>query len=209
MTPTMSDILNGISLVPVVAISRKEHAVPLAQAFLAAGINTIEVTLRTDCALAAIEAIAHAVPDISVGAGSVIEAEQMKVVTGAGADYAVSPGYTDELIDAACLPYLPGASTASEVLYLRDKGFRLQKFFPAQASGGLAALKAIHAPIPDVRFCPTGGLNAVTAAQYLEHAFVEAVGGSWFIDQQAIDQGSWDSVEASAARALATTQGKS
>jgi 2-dehydro-3-deoxyphosphogluconate aldolase/(4S)-4-hydroxy-2-oxoglutarate aldolase len=202
VTETIDQLLHGIHLVPVVTVQQVHQAVPLANALLEAGIRTLEVTLRTDAALESIEAIAGDVPDMLVGAGSVIDAPQMLSVANAGGRYAVSPGYTDALLEAACLPYLPGASTASDVLYLRERGYFLQKFFPAEAAGGLALLDAIHAPIPDVSFCPTGGLNAELAAAYLQMPYVKAVGGSWFIPRSSLESGDFTAITKAAGGAL-------
>jgi 2-dehydro-3-deoxyphosphogluconate aldolase/(4S)-4-hydroxy-2-oxoglutarate aldolase len=202
MTGTIAQLLHGTHLVPVITVPHVHQAVPLANALLAAGIQTLEVTLRTDAALEAIEAIAHGVPEMLVGAGSVIDPQQMQSVANAGGRYAVSPGYTEALLAAACLPYLPGASTAAEVLSLRERGYFLQKFFPAEAAGGLTYLDAIHAPIPDVGFCPTGGLNAELAAAYLQRPYVKAVGGSWFIPKSALESGGFAAITRAASGAL-------
>lgn len=207
MTQTVDQLLHGIRLVPVVTVPNVEQAVPLANALLEAGIRTLEVTLRTDAALEAIEAIARDVPEMLVGAGSVIDPPQMRSVADAGGRYAVSPGYTDALLAAACLPYLPGASTASEVLYLRERGYFLQKFFPAEAAGGLTFLDAIHAPIPDVGFCPTGGLSAELAAAYLQRPYIKAVGGSWFIPKPALEGGDFAAITKAASAALKALTG--
>ena len=202
MTQTIDQLLSGIQLIPVTVIDDEHLAVPLANALRDAGIRTIEVTLRTQSALSAIERIAALVPDIVVGAGSVIETQQAYAAADAGAQYIVSPGHTNELLDTTVLPYLPGATTASEVMHLRSRGYLFQKFFPAEAMGGLDTLKAIHAPIPDVRFCPTGGINASLAPEYIAQDCVFAIGGSWFIDAQSLRIGDLTKVTSTAKSAL-------
>ncbi len=175
-------LLAGRRVVPVVVIGRTGDAVPLARTLLAAGLTAIEVTLRTEAGLAAIEHIARDVPGMLVGAGSVRRAAQVKDVKSAGATFAVSPGSSDALLDAVAdveLPFVPGAVTASEMLELLDRGYTLQKFFPAELSGGAAFLEAIAAPIPEVSFMPTGGIGPDNAQDYLALANVACVGGSW------------------------------
>ena len=194
MSSSVEELLSGIRLIPVVTINSVQHAEPLAEALLSAGIGTIEVTLRTDAALNAIEAIAKHVPEIILGVGSVTKPQQTSSAADAGAQYAVSPGHTNELLTNNALPFLPGASTASEVMSLRERGYFYQTFFPAEPSGGLAMLKAIHAPIPDVKFCPTGGINASNASIYISEPFISAVGGSWFIDTNAVERGDFTTV---------------
>jgi 2-dehydro-3-deoxyphosphogluconate aldolase/(4S)-4-hydroxy-2-oxoglutarate aldolase len=169
-------------VVPVVVVDRVDHAVPLARTLLAAGLTAIEVTLRTDAGLAAIERIAKDVPGMLVGAGSVRSAAQVTDVKSAGAMFAVSPGSSDALLDAVAhveLPFVPGAVTASEILKLLDLGYTLQKFFPAELSGGVAFLEAIAAPIPEASFMPTGGVGPGNAQDYLSLANVACIGGSW------------------------------
>jgi 2-dehydro-3-deoxyphosphogluconate aldolase/(4S)-4-hydroxy-2-oxoglutarate aldolase len=175
-------LLAGQHVVPVVVIDCAGDAVPLARTLLAAGLTAIEVTLRTEAGLAAIERIAKEVPGMLVGAGSVRRATQIKDVTSAGAMFAVSPGSSDALLDAVAnveLPFVPGAVTASEILNLLDRGYTLQKFFPAELSGGAAFLEAIAAPIPEVSFMPTGGIGPDNAKDYLALSNVACVGGSW------------------------------
>ena len=198
MTRSAEALLSNTRLIPVAVIKQETHAVPLAETLLEAGISTIEVTLRTPVALKAIEQIAQRVPELIVGAGSAIEKQHLTSAANAGAQYAVSPGYTDELLSANVLPYLPGASTAAEVMYLRERGFFFQKFFPAEAMGGLATLQAIHAPLSDVKFCPTGGITAALAPAYLAQDYVAAIGGSWFLPAEALDKGDFVSISAAA-----------
>ena len=174
----------GIKLVPVVTLERHENAVDLALCLRDAGIRAIEVTLRTEAALKAIELIADAVPDISVGAGSVRATEQITAIRERGAKFAVSPGHSQSLfsqVKAVGMPFVPGAATASEILSLRESGYTLMKFFPAELLGGTKMLKALSAPLPEVRFFPTGGINADLIKDYLKLGCVSCVGGSWFI----------------------------
>jgi 2-dehydro-3-deoxyphosphogluconate aldolase/(4S)-4-hydroxy-2-oxoglutarate aldolase len=177
-----ADTLARQRVVPVVVIDDADDAVPLAKALTTAGLNAIEVTLRTAAGLAAIERIASEVPGMLVGAGSVRRAAQIAEVKSAGAAFAVSPGSSDALLEAAAdaeLPFVPGAVTASEVLKLLDLGYTLQKFFPAELSGGAAFLRAIGSPIPEVSFMPTGGISTDNASDYLSLANVACIGGSW------------------------------
>ena len=175
-------LLAGQRVVPVVVVDDAADAVPLAKTLLAAGLTAIEMTLRTEAGLEAIERIATGVPGMLVGAGSVRRAAQIADVKSAGAVFAVSPGSSDSLLDAADdagLAFVPGAVTASEVLKLMDRGYTLQKFFPAELSGGAALLRAIGAPIPEVSFMPTGGISPDNAGDYLSLANVACIGGSW------------------------------
>lgn len=184
-----SELLSGIRVVPVVVIDDSDNAVPLAECLVEAGLTTIEVTLRTDTALDSIERIASNVPGIVVGAGSLRSAEHITDVKNAGAQFAVAPGATDNLIGAArdaLLPLIPGAVTASEMMRLFEQGYRLQKFFPAELAGGIPYLKAVGAPLPEVRFVPTGGVSAELAVDYLALDNVTTVGGSWIAPRSMI-----------------------
>lgn len=177
-----ADLLAAQRVVPVVVIDDAKDAVPLAETLLASGLDAIEVTLRTDAGLDAIERIAKEVPGMLVGAGSVRRAAQLAEVKSAGAVFAVSPGSSDALLEAAAdteLPFVPGAVTASEMLKLLDLGYTLQKFFPAELAGGAAFLKAVSAPIPEVSFMPTGGIGPDNARDYLALPNVACIGGSW------------------------------
>ena len=177
-----SDLLAGIRVVPVVVIDEVDTARPLAETFLEAGIKAIEVTLRTELGLRAIESIATHVPEMIVGAGSVRRVEQLNDVSAAGAQFGVSPGSTPSLLDrarAVNLPFIPGAATASEMLGLLEQGVCLQKFFPAELAGGAAYLRAVGAPMPEVRFMPTGGVTPDNASEYLSLENVSCIGGSW------------------------------
>ena len=197
-----SSLFTEVRLVPVVTLVEPIHAVPLARTLLSAGIKAIEVTLRTAGALSAIESIAREVPDILLGAGSVRHAGQFQQIKDAGCAFAVSPGSTESLLDAANMPYLPGAATASEVLHLLERNYQLIKFFPAEVNGGITALKAISQPVPEVRFCPTGGINATLAPQYLQLEAVSCVGGSWFISADQLNAGNFVAIKASAEAAV-------
>ncbi|MEE4164078.1 MAG: bifunctional 4-hydroxy-2-oxoglutarate aldolase/2-dehydro-3-deoxy-phosphogluconate aldolase [Woeseiaceae bacterium] len=179
-------LLSGVRVVPVVAIDELDTARPLAEAFVEAGIGAIEVTLRTRIALQAIEAIARDVPDLIVGAGSLRTTAQVNDVSRAGARFGVSPGSTTALVASARdagLPFIPGAATASEMLALLEEGITLQKFFPAELAGGVPYLKAVGAPLPELRFMPTGGLTPLNAADYLALDNVSCIGGSWLAPQ--------------------------
>jgi len=202
--------LQGVRLVPVVSIADVDHAVPLARAFLAAGIPAIEVTLRTEAAMDAIAAIARHVPDIIVGAGSIRRPEHLRAVQERGARFGVCPGSSPTLLDAAAaasFPFVPGAATASEMIALLERGYSLQKFFPAERLGGLATIKALSAPLPEVLFFPTGGIDASLARDYLAFDRVQCIGGSWFVSNAAVSQGDFDAVEAAARAAMQVIDG--
>ena len=191
-------------VIPVLTIDRVEAAVPLAQALVRGGLPVLEVTLRTEAALQALELIAREVPDAVVGAGTVLDAKQVEQVQRAGARFGVSPGCTTELaaaVSAARLPFLPGIQTISEAMRLADLGFSLLKFFPADTAGGIGWLKAASAPLGGLRFCPTGGIAAETAPAYLALANVACVGGSWVAPKDAVAKDDWDRVERLAAAA--------
>ena len=181
-------------VIPVIVIERLEQAVPLARALLAGGVKVLEVTLRTPVALAAIEAIARAVPEALVGAGTLRCAADVIAARDAGCRFGVSPGYTRE-IGAACraagLPLLPGVATAGEVMAASADGHDFLKFFPAGAAGGVPMLKALAGPFPDIVFCPTGGISATSAADYLALPNVRVVGGSWLTPAEALRAGDW------------------
>jgi len=182
---------------PVIVIDQQQQAGALAQALLAGGITTAEITLRTPAALQAIEAMAKSCPDICVGAGTVLNAGQARDAANAGARFAVSPGATEALIDgcaAAGLPLLPGAATVSEMMVLAEKGFTEQKFFPASAGGGVQLLKSVSGPLPGLSFCPTGGITQSTASEWLSLDNVPCLGGSWIAPQQLIAQGDFSAV---------------
>lgn len=191
-------------VVPVIVIDDLAHAVPLARALVAGGLDVLEVTLRTPAALEAVRRIAEAVPEAVVGVGTVLARDQLDAAHAAGARFAVSPGATDRLLDALSghpVPLLPGAATVSEVMRLRERGYRHQKFFPAEASGGAKFLASIGAVIQDVRFCPTGGVTPGNAPDYLALGNVICVGGSWMIPRDAVRAGDWPAITALAAQA--------
>ncbi|WP_147194011.1 bifunctional 4-hydroxy-2-oxoglutarate aldolase/2-dehydro-3-deoxy-phosphogluconate aldolase [Pantoea sp. CCBC3-3-1] len=199
-------ILTSGPVVPVIVIERLEQAVPLARALVAGGVRVLEVTLRTDCAVEAIRAIAQEVPGAIVGAGTVINPEQLQQVTEAGAQFAISPGLTEALLKAATagsIPLIPGISTVSELMLGMDYGLREFKFFPAEANGGVKALKAIAGPFPRVRFCPTGGISPANYRDYLALDSVLCIGGSWLIPADALQSGDYDRITAAAREAVA------
>jgi 2-dehydro-3-deoxyphosphogluconate aldolase/(4S)-4-hydroxy-2-oxoglutarate aldolase len=179
---TGSDLLELSPVMPVVVIDDADDAVPTARALLAGGIGVIELTLRTPAALAAIERVATEVPDIVIGAGTVTSPDQAKQAADAGSKFLVTPGCTDAVLDACFetgLPFLPGASTVSEAMKLAERGLTALKFFPAEASGGVAYLKSIAGPLPGLKFCPTGGITVASAPTYLALPNVGCIGGSW------------------------------
>jgi 2-dehydro-3-deoxyphosphogluconate aldolase/(4S)-4-hydroxy-2-oxoglutarate aldolase len=191
-------------VVPVLTIERTADAVPLARALVKGGLPVLEITLRTAAAVEALKAIAAAVPDAVVGAGTVLEAAQVEQIKLAGARFAVSPGCTPALVAAtraAGLPFLPGVQTVAEAMVLAEQGFRVLKFFPADAAGGLSWLRAVGAPLAGLRFCPTGGIGADTAQAYLSLANVACVGGSWVAPRSAVAAQDWSQVERLAAAA--------
>ncbi len=192
-----SDLLSAFRVVPVVAIDDRAHAVPLAETLVEAGLSVIEITLRTPGALGAIEDVARRVPEILVGAGSIRQAGQVTDVANAGARFGVSPGTTDALLDAVAdcgLPFVPGAATPSEMIALCERGYTLQKFFPAEAAGGIALLKSVASPIPEARFVPTGGISYETAPDYLALGNVTAIGGSWITPARIIAAGDFERI---------------
>ncbi|MFJ7022734.1 bifunctional 4-hydroxy-2-oxoglutarate aldolase/2-dehydro-3-deoxy-phosphogluconate aldolase [Streptomyces sp. NPDC101117] len=200
----MTSVLDLAPVVPVVVVDDPSDAVPLARALVAGGLRSIEVTLRTPVALDAIRAVADAVPDAVVGAGTVLTPEQVTRSVEAGARFLVSPGWTDALLDAmraSGVPYLPGVSTASEVVALLERGVRELKFFPAEAAGGTAYLRSLYGPLPQVRFCPTGGIGPDSAPDYLALPNVACVGGSWMLPADAVAARDWGRVEALAREA--------
>ena len=196
-TPSESSLLSRVPVVPVVVVDDPAHAVPVARALVAGGLPVIELTLRTPVALDAIRAIASEVPEILVGAGTIVTPGQAKEALDAGAQFLVSPGSTPSLLGAMAdtgLPFLPGTATVSEVLAALEAGYTELKFFPAEASGGAAFLKSVAAPVPAARFCPTGGITAATAPSYLALPNVGCVGGSWLTPADALASGDWGRV---------------
>jgi 2-dehydro-3-deoxyphosphogluconate aldolase / (4S)-4-hydroxy-2-oxoglutarate aldolase len=194
MALTSMDIMTDAPVIPVIVLSDVAHAVPLARALVAGGIRMLEVTLRTPVALACIEAISREVPEAVAGAGTVRSAADAQAAAMAGARFAVSPGYT-HAVGKAChdlaLPLLPGVATGGEIMMAQEDGYNALKFFPAMQAGGLAMLSAWHGPFGDVKFCPTGGVNAENATQFLALPNVVCVGGSWLTPKDAVAQGDW------------------
>lgn len=200
------DIMRASPVMPVIVIDRVEDAVPLAQALVAGGIRVLEVTLRTAAALESIQAIAAAVPDAIVGVGTVTKPEQFAQVKAAGARFAVTPGLTDELAEAAKaagIPLLPGVMTPSEVIAALAHGFDAMKLFPAEQAGGLGMLKALGGPFANVLFCPTGGVTLESAPKFLALPNVACVGGSWLVPKDKVAAGEWHVVTQLAREAAA------
>ncbi|MFE2040447.1 bifunctional 4-hydroxy-2-oxoglutarate aldolase/2-dehydro-3-deoxy-phosphogluconate aldolase [Streptomyces sp. NPDC059477] len=192
-----SSVLDLAPVLPVVVVDDLSAAVPLARALVAGGLPAIEVTLRTPGALDAVRAIAAEVPRAVVGVGTVINPAQAEDAVAAGARFLVSPGWTDVLLESmrgSGVPFLPGVSTTSEVVALLERGVTEMKFFPAEAAGGTAYLKSLYGPLPQARFCPTGGIAAATAPGYLALPNVACVGGSWMLPKDAVAAGDWDQV---------------
>lgn len=199
-----ASVLDLAPVVPVVVVEDLADAVPLARALVAGGLPAIEVTLRTPAALDAIRAIAAEVPDAVVGAGTVISPRGVADSVDAGARFLVSPGWTDTLLaamKASGVPFLPGVSTTSEVVALIERGVHEMKFFPAEAAGGTAYLKSLGGPLPQARFCPTGGIGLASAPSYLALKNVGCVGGSWMLPADAVSAKDWGRVEALARQA--------
>jgi 2-dehydro-3-deoxyphosphogluconate aldolase / (4S)-4-hydroxy-2-oxoglutarate aldolase len=202
----MEATLRMAPVVAIVVIDELAHAVPLARALVAGGIPAIEVTMRTPVALDAIKAIAAEVEGAVVGAGTLIKPADFDASERAGAKFAVSPGATAALLDAAdssALPYLPGAATASEAMRLLERGYRLQKFFPASFAGGVDFVRSLASPLPGIRFCPTGGIKAAAAPAWLASPNVICIGGSWLCAQDLLRAGDWKAIEALARQAAA------
>ena len=187
-------VMQDAPVIPVIVLNDLAHAVPLARALLAGGIRMLEITLRTPQALAGMEAIARAVPEAVVGAGTVRSAADAHAAASAGARFAVSPGYTPR-IGQAChdlgLPLLPGVATGSDILMCQEDGFTELKFFPALQAGGMAMLKAWGGPFGEVKFCPTGGVTLINAPEFLALSNVVCVGGSWLVPPDALATGDW------------------
>ncbi len=205
VTDTLELATHG-PVIPVIVLQRVEHAVPMARALVEGGVRVLEVTLRTPVALAGIEAIARAVPAAIVGAGTLRSAADARAAAAAGCRFGVSPGYTHEVARAcreAGLPLLPGVASASEVMAASADGFTFLKFFPAAAAGGVAMLRALAGPFPDIAFCPTGGLTPDNAATYLALPNVRVCGGSWLTPADALAAGDWGRITSLARQAQA------
>jgi 2-dehydro-3-deoxyphosphogluconate aldolase / (4S)-4-hydroxy-2-oxoglutarate aldolase len=206
MQEGLAEILTRSPVMPVLTIEDAHDAVPIAQALAAGGIAAVEITLRTPAGLAAIRAIAAGAPDIVVGAGTVLSPTAYAAAAEAGARFCVAPGATPALsafAKGSSAVFLPGAATASEAMVLLEAGYALQKFFPAAQAGGTALLSAWAAPLPDIRFCPTGGITAATAPDYLKLPNVVCVGGSWLVPKEAVKAKDWRRITALAAEAAA------
>ncbi|RJL19366.1 bifunctional 4-hydroxy-2-oxoglutarate aldolase/2-dehydro-3-deoxy-phosphogluconate aldolase [Pectobacterium polaris] len=199
-------ILTTGPVVPVIVVNKLEHAVPMAKALVAGGVRVLELTLRTDCAIEAIRAIAKEVPEAIVGAGTVTNPEQLAAVVEAGAQFAISPGLTEPLLKAATegnIPLIPGISTVSELMLGMNYGLREFKFFPAEANGGVKALQAIGGPFAQIRFCPTGGITPNNYRDYLALKSVLCVGGSWLVPNDALESGDYARITELAREAVA------
>ena len=204
MTVSIQEVMTTSPVMPVMVINQLELAVPLARALVDGGLKVLEITLRTPVALEAIRRIKAEVPDAIVGAGTIINTQTLKQALDAGAEFIVSPGVTESLLDAALtsgVPILPGVVTPSEVMRLLEKGITAMKFFPAEAAGGIPMLKSIGAPLPQVSFCPTGGVNPKNAPDYLALSNVACVGGSWMAPADLVDAGNWAEITRRAAEA--------
>lgn len=194
---SIHDILARAPVIPVITIDDPDQALLLAEALLAGGLTVLEITLRTARALQIIDQIRDAFPDALVGAGTVLNPEQFMNAVDAGADFIVSPGFTEELLDCAFTqeqPFLPGVNTASEVMTLLAEGIDAMKFFPAEAAGGIALLKALAAPFPQALFCPTGGISPRNARDYLALPNVACIGGSWMVSPELLRAGRWEDI---------------
>jgi 2-dehydro-3-deoxyphosphogluconate aldolase/(4S)-4-hydroxy-2-oxoglutarate aldolase len=204
MTPTpkhekLAALFKLAVVIPVLTIERLEDAVPLAKALVAGGVRVLEVTLRTPVAIPAAQAIISSVPEAVVGIGTILNAGDLARAEALGAVFGISPGATPDLLKtaaASALPFAPGIATASELMQALAHGFNLAKFFPAEQSGGIKALRALAGPFPDARFCPTGGIGEANAAAWLAEPNVFAVGGSWLCPAADIRSGNWAGITA-------------
>ncbi len=195
MTP--KELCSRVRVIPVLVVEELAHAVPMARALAGGGLSVLEVTLRSACALDAIRAMREVVPEATVGAGTVLTPADVQACEAAGAQFAVSPGATPALLDAveeAGLPLLPGAATPTDIMALAARGYDTLKFFPAEAAGGVAMLKALSGPLPGIAFCPTGGISPANAMDYLALPNVLCVGGSWVVPKDAVARGDWSRV---------------
>jgi 2-dehydro-3-deoxyphosphogluconate aldolase / (4S)-4-hydroxy-2-oxoglutarate aldolase len=193
------ELLRSARVIPVLTIERAEDAVPLARALVKGAVRVLEITLRTEAAIDAAEAIIAEVPEAIVGIGTVLNPEDLARAAALGARFAISPGATPELLDAAAigdLPFMPGIATASELMQAQARGFNLVKFFPAEQSGGIGALRALGGPFPQTRFCPTGGIGESNAAAWLAEPNVVVVGGSWLCPAAEVRSGNWAGITA-------------
>ena len=200
----IEDVMRSGPVIPVIVLDDVKQAVPLARALVAGGIRVLEVTMRTSVALDCIRAMRAEVPEAIVGAGTITRGSDLEAAIKAGSQFGVSPGATPDLlkrISDSGLPFLPGAMTPSDVMLRREAGFTRLKLFPAQQAGGVGMLKALGSVFPDVRFCPTGGIDANTAPSFLALPNVACVGGSWIVPADRIRAGDWASIQELAERA--------
>ncbi len=203
---TIEEVLRAASVIPVLEVAALDAAAPLAGALAAGGLRVAELTLRTDCALEALAAMREAAPDLIVGMGTIRTPGDVERSLAAGAAFLVSPGADARLLSALAdsgAPALPGVATASEAMTAAAAGHRAMKFFPAEPAGGIAYLKSLAGPLPDIAFCPTGGISAERAPDYLALSNVACVGGSWIASKAMIAGGEWDAITANARRAAA------
>ena len=203
-------LLTAAGILPVVTVHTLDQARAVSAALLEGGLPAIELTLRTPVAMEALAMLKRELPDVVVGAGTVLSVEQMQQAIDAGADFLVTPGTPAHMADAlaaAPLPVVPGAATPTELLALVARGFRICKLFPATAVGGLAMIKGVAGPIPELKLCPTGGITEATASDYLTQKNVVCIGGSWMVPKAWVEAGDWERVEACAVKAAAIVAG--
>lgn len=209
MTVSIKDIMFTAPVIPVMVINKLEHAVPLANALVKGGLRVLEITLRTPVALDAIKSIKAEIPDAIVGAGTVINQQTLNQAIDAGSEFLVSPGVTEQLINAALacgVPILPGVISPGEAMRLMEKGLTEMKFFPAEAAGGVNMLKSIGGPLPQITFCPTGGVNPANASAYLALKNVACVGGSWMAPAEMVAAENWAQITRLATEAAQINQ---
>jgi 2-dehydro-3-deoxyphosphogluconate aldolase / (4S)-4-hydroxy-2-oxoglutarate aldolase len=201
----LADLFKSATVIPVLTIERREDAVPLAKALVAGGVRVLEVTLRTPVAIEAAKAMIAEVPDAIVGIGTILNADDLARAKALGAKFGISPGGTSDLLKAAAaddLPFAPGIATASELMHALAHGFDIVKFFPAEQSGGIKALRALAGPFPNIRVCPTGGIGEVNAVSWLAEPNVLAVGGSWICPPADVRAGNWAGITAMCTRTM-------
>ena len=208
---TLAALFASARVIPVLTIEKLADAIPLARALVTGGVRVLEVTLRTPVAIDAAKAIMGEVPEAVVGIGTILNADDLARAESLGARFGISPGATPDLLKAAAssaLPFAPGIATASDLMMVLAHGFGLAKFFPAEQSGGLKALKALAGPFPQVRFCPTGGIGETNAATWLAEPNVVAVGGSWLCPASDIRSGNWAGITAMSKRTMKMLQSR-
>lgn len=202
------DVFKSGPVIPVIVISNPDHAVPLAQALVAGGIKVLEITLRSNAALEAIQRIRDKLPEVLVGAGTVLSGQDLHAAAEAGARFAISPGLIPSLLAAAyqeSIPLIPGVATASELMMAKEANLTELKFFPAQAAGGVQILQSLHGPFPQVKFCATGGITLQNHREYLALDNVVCVGGSWLVPSEKIAQEDWSAITRLAQEAVTGT----